>query len=73
MKKISLILLVLVLIFFLSACSEQVKENNTRFETVSQGGYGIVIRDTYTGVHYFCRSYGGMVVMVNPDGTPYVD
>lgn len=30
-------------------------------------------RDTETGVHYYFTPYGGLVVIVKEDGSPYTD
>ena len=78
-KFAKVIIPILCIAFLLCGCSETKKnydDNASHVMTVVDAtlGYTIYEHDE-TGVWYFCRDGGSgksVVVMVNPDGTPYV-
>ena len=76
MKK--LIVATLAVILFLCACSgggSAQTEAEPVFEEIIVIGPGDIIRHNETGVCYLYRrtgNAGGLTVMVNPDGSPYV-
>ena len=77
MKKFIVALLALVFLM-LAACvgsGSAQTEAEPVFEEIIVSGPGDIIRHNETGVCYLYRRTGyagGMTVMVNPDGSPYV-
>lgn len=76
MKKL-LCLILAVLLLMVAGCGEAKDEKSEqRFSPIEVGfvyGKVYVIRDNETGVLYLGRTEGGWCVVVNPDGTPYID
>lgn len=72
-KRIICIMLCAVMICMLIGCTEASaaagRENMTLVDVSTQFR---IYRHDSTGVYYLICNYGGMTVMVNADGTPYI-
>lgn len=72
MKKIVCILAGILLAGGLAGCSTDQQEADAPFDWIYTGPHEGIIQDSRTGVQYIFRYQGGICVMVNPDGTPYI-
>ena len=81
MKKAISIILCAVMVISLCGCEKKTTDSelwighNTLFDSVEKGGGYRIVRHKETGVCYLVwyNGYqGGITVMLNPDGTPYV-
>ncbi len=77
-NKITIIAVCVIMLLALSGCgwNESGNEssiNNGRMTLIYNDGFAVIYRDDETGVQYFSRSSCGTCVMVNADGTPYIE
>ena len=77
MKKIMAIILCVLLVVSLTACtwnspSTDTSESDGRMKLIFNDGFAIIYVDTETGVQYFSRSNCGTCVMVDENGNPII-
>ena len=77
MKKIMAIILCVLLVVSLTACtwnasSTDTSKNDGRMKLIFNDGFAIIYVDTETGVQYFSRSNCGTCVMVDENGNPVI-
>lgn len=77
MKKIAAIILCVLLVVYLTACSwdtysTDTSKNDGRMELIFNSGVAVIYVDTETGVQYFSRSGCGTCVMVDESGNPII-
>ena len=77
MKKIMAIILCVLLVVSLTACtlntpSTDTSESDGRMKLIFNDGFAIIYVDTETGVQYFSRSSCGTCVMVDENGNPII-
>lgn len=78
MKKcVAIILITLLLIFSLTACSrnaiiDDTEQNDNRLSVIYNSGYSIIYVDNETGCQYFSRSDCGTCLMVDENGKPLI-
>ena len=77
MKKIAAIILCVLLVFSLTACTLNASSTDTsksdgRMKLIFNDGFAIIYVDTETGVQYFSRSSCGTCVMVDENGNPII-
>ena len=77
MKKIMAIILCVLLVVSLTACtwnapSADTSESDGRMKMIFNDGFAIIYVDTETGVQYFSRSSCGTCVMVDENGNPII-
>ena len=77
MKKIASIILCVLLVFSLTACTLNASSTDTsksdgRMKLIFNDGFAIIYVDTETGVQYFSRSNCGTCVMVDENGNPVI-
>ena len=77
MKKIAAIILCVLLVFSLTACTLNASSTDTsksdgRMKLIFNDGFAIIYVDTETGVQYFSRSNCGTCVMVDENGNPII-
>lgn len=77
MKKIMAIILCVLLVVSLTACtwntlSTDTSESDGRMKLIFNDGFAIIYVDTETGVQYFSRSNCGTCVMVDENGKPVI-
>ena len=77
MKKIAAIILCVLLVFSLTACTWNASSTDTsksdgRMKLIFNDGFAIIYVDTETGVQYFSRSNCGSCVMVEENGNPII-
>lgn len=77
MKKLGCLFLIMSMLFFcgcsFSKSEKNFEGNDGRIEYIFNDGFVTIVRDTETGVEYISRANAGTCVVVNPDGTPYID
>ena len=77
MKKIMAIILCVLLVVSLTACTWNASSTDTsksdgRMKLIFNDGFAIIYVDTETGVQYFSRSNCGTCVMVDENGNPII-
>ena len=77
MKKIMAIILCVLLVFSLTACtwnasSIDTSKSDGRMKLIFNAGFAIIYVDVETGVQYFSRSNCGTCVMVDENGNPVI-
>ena len=77
MKKIMTIILSVLLVVCLSACSYNKSSSDTsgndgRMKVIFHDGFAVICVDTETGVQYFSYSDCGTCVMVDENGCPII-
>ena len=77
MKKIMAIILCVLLVVSLTACtwnasSTDTSKSDRRMKLIFNNGFAIIHVDTETGVQYFSRSNCGTCVMVDENGNPII-
>ncbi len=74
MKKVLCIILCLLLFLTFCGCSSDTDEDtkDKRMDIIYTDTTVIIYRDNETGVQYIRTGNGGICVMVNEDGTPYI-
>jgi hypothetical protein len=77
MKKIMAIILCVLLVLSLTACtwnesSTDTSKSDGRMKMIFNDGFAIIYVDTETGVQYFSRSNCGTCVMVDENGNPVI-
>ena len=77
MKKIIAIILCVLLVVSLTACtwnasSTDISKSDGRMKLIFNDGFAIIYVDTETGVQYFSRSSCGTCVMVDENGNPII-
>ena len=77
MKKIVTIILSVLLVACLSACSYNKSSSDTngndgRMNVIFNDGFAIIYVDTETGVQYFSRAHCGTCVMLDENGCPII-
>ena len=77
MKKIMAIILCVLLVLSLTACtwnesSTDTSKSDGRMKLIFNDGFAIIYVDTETGVQYFSRSNCGTCVMVDENGNPII-
>lgn len=77
MRKIVAVLLCVILVSCLSACtfnasSTDTNGNDGRMKMIFNDGFAIIYVDTETGVQYFSRADCGTCVMVDENGSPII-
>ena len=77
MKKIMAIILCILLVVSLTACTLNASSTDTsksdgRMKLIFNDGFAIIYVDTETGVQYFSRSNSGTCVMVDENGNPVI-
>lgn len=76
MKKLIVVLLVSLILLFFCGCynkvSDETEGKDGRIAIVYDNTLVKVYRDNETGVQYLARLDGGVCVMVDKDGNPYI-
>lgn len=77
MRKIVTIILSILLVACLSACSynkssSDISGNDYRMKEIFNDGFAIIYVDTETGVQYFSRTNSGTCVMLDENGDPLI-
>ena len=77
MKKIMAIILCVLLVVSLTACtwnasSTDTSESDGRMKLIFSDGFAIIYVDTETGVQYFSRSSCGTCVLGDENGNPII-
>ena len=77
MRKIVTIILSVLLVACLSACSYKKSLSDTsmsdyRMKEIFNDGFAMIYVDTETGVQYFSRANCGTCVMVDENGCPII-
>lgn len=77
MKKIMAIILCVLLVVSLTACtwnasSIDTSKSDGRMKLIFNDGWAIIYVDTETGVQYFSRANCGTCVMVDESGKPVI-
>lgn len=79
MKKILVIALVLILIVALAGCGMKEESSDENIDTgfrvlerFDSDPYALVAYDVNTGVMYLINYHGGVIPIINADGTPRI-